>query len=102
MAFLTSAGVTGWERERVAGLVGLCRRWCDDPQLVGPSLLNDLQHVIIRYIMVGGLGHKGMFLRLCEYLDHLWRVRRHVMGTSDSHGITDGGLVRLVGGELIN
>ena len=52
--------------------------------------------------MVGGLGHKGMFLRLCEYLDHLWRVRRHVMGTSDSHGITDGGLVRLVGGELIN
>ena len=51
MAFLTSAGVAGWERERerVAGWVGLCRRWCDDPQLVGPSLLNDLQHVIIRY-----------------------------------------------------
>ena len=105
MAFLTSAGVTGWERERererVAVLVGLCCRWCDDPQLVGPSLLNDLHHVIIRYIMVGGLGHKGMFLRLCEYLDHLWRVRCHVMGTSDcSHDITDGGLVRLVGGRI--
>ena len=61
MAFLTSAGVT---RERESCRFGLCRRWCDDPQLVGPSLLNDLHHVIIRYIMVGGLGHKGMFLRI--------------------------------------